>query len=45
MVDIAAIVSAASDALTTLGVLPYILAGAVIALVGRLIIAARKAGR
>lgn len=45
MEDISAIVTAASSALTTLGVLPYILAGAIIALVGRFILAARKAGR
>lgn len=45
LVDILAIVDAAFDGLTTLGVLPYVLAGAVIGLVGRAIIAARKASR
>jgi hypothetical protein len=45
MTEISAIVAAASDAFTALGVLPYVLAGAVIALVGRFILAAKKAGR
>ena len=45
MENIVAIVTAASDVFTDLGVLPYVLAGALIALVGRLIIAARKAAR
>lgn len=45
LVDIVAIVSAASDALADLGVLPYVFAGALIALVGYFIRAAKKAGR
>ena len=45
MTEIIAIVTAASDVLTTLGVLPYVLAGAVIALVGYFIKAAKKVGR
>lgn len=45
MTDISDIVSAASTALTSLGILPYVFAGALIALVGRFIMAARKAGR
>ena len=45
MVDIIAIVTAVSDALSTLGILPYVFAGAVIALIGRLIVASRKAAR
>ncbi len=43
--NITAIVTAASAALTDLGVMPYVLAGAVIALIGRFIISAKKAGR
>jgi len=39
------IVTAVSTALDGLGILPYVFAGALIALVGRLIIAARKAAR
>lgn len=45
MVDVIAIVTAASDALTTLGVLPYVLAGGVIALIGYFIRSAKKVGR
>lgn len=45
MVEIAAIVTAASDALTDLGVLPYVFAGAVIALIGYLVRSAKKAAR
>lgn len=45
MTDIVAIVTAAATALTDLGVMPYVLAGAVIALVGRFIISAKKAAR
>lgn len=45
MTEIGAIVTSVSDALGTLGVLPYVFAGAVIALIGRLIMAARKAGK
>ena len=39
------IFTSVSSSLTTLGVLPYVFAGAVIALIGRLILAARKAGK
>lgn len=45
MVDIIAIVAAAADELTGLGVMPYVLAGGVIALVGYFIRAAKKVGR
>jgi len=45
MVDILAIVTAVSDALSTSGILPYVFAGAVIALIGRLIMAFKKAAR
>ena len=45
MVDIIAIVTAAADSLNTLGVLPYVLAGGVISLVGYFIRAAKKVGR
>lgn len=45
MTDISAIIAAASTALDSLGVLPYVFAGAVVALVGYLIRAAKKAGR
>jgi len=45
MTEVVGIVTAVSDALTNLGILPYVFAGALIALVGRLIIAARKAAR
>jgi hypothetical protein len=45
LTDILAIVDAALDGLTTLGVLPYVLAGAVIGLIGRAIVAAKKASR
>lgn len=41
----AAIITAVSDSLTSLGILPYVFAGAIIALVGRLIMSARKAAR
>lgn len=42
---IAAIITSAAGALTDLGVLPYVFAGAVFAVVGRMILAARKAAR
>jgi len=45
MTDILAIVTAVSDTLSTLGILPYVFAGAIIGLVGRLIVASRKAAR
>mgnify|MGYP006307802043 CR=1 FL=1 len=45
LTDIVAILGAASTELASLGVLPYIFAGAVVGLVGRFIMAARKAGR
>lgn len=45
MTEITGIVTAVSAALTDLGVLPYVFAGAVIALVGVLIRSAKKAGR
>ena len=43
--EVAPIIAAASASLTSLGVLPYVFAGAVIALIGRFIMAARKAGK
>lgn len=45
LTEVVAIVTSVSTALGTLGVLPYVFAGAVIALIGRLILAARKAGK
>jgi len=42
---IIAIVTAVADTLSTLEILPYVFAGAIIALVGRLIVASRKAAR
>lgn len=45
MTDIVAIVTATSTALDDLGVMPYVLAGAIIALIGKFVISARKAGR
>ena len=39
------IFTAVSDALSSLGILPYVFAGVVIALIGRLIVASRKAAR
>lgn len=45
MTEITAIVTAAATSLESLGVLPYVFAGAVIALVGRFIVNARKAGK
>lgn len=41
----AAFITAASDALTSLGVMPLVIAGGVIALVGGLIRAGKKVGR
>lgn len=45
MTEITGIITAVSSALTELGVLPYVFAGAVVFLVGRLIMSARKAGK
>ena len=45
MEEITGIVTSVTSALDGLGVLPYVLAGAVIGLVGRFIISAKKAGR
>lgn len=45
MTEITAIVTAAASSLTDLGVMPYVLAGGVIALVGKFILSARKAGK
>lgn len=45
MEDITAIVTAVSAQLTSLGVLPYVFAGAIIALVGKFVLSAKKAAR
>ena len=45
MVEILAIVTAGADTLSTLGILPYIFAGAIVGLVARFALAAKKAGR
>lgn len=45
MVEILEITTAVSTFLDGFGIMPYVLGGAVIGLVGRLIVQARKAGR
>ena len=45
LTDIIAIVTAGADTLATLGILPYVFAGAVVGLVARFALAAKKAGR
>jgi hypothetical protein len=45
MVEIIAIVTAVTDSLETLGVLPYVFAGGVIVLIGLLARSAKKAAR
>lgn len=45
LTEILAIVTAGADTLTSLGILPYIFAGAVVGLVARFAMAAKKAGR
>lgn len=45
MTGITDIITAATAALEGLGVLPYVLAGAVIAIVGTFILAAKKSSR
>lgn len=45
MEDILGIVTNVSTTLQSLGILPYVFAGAVIALIGRLILASKKAAK
>lgn len=45
MTEIVAIVTAGADALETLGILPYVFAGAVVAVIGLLIRAVKKGAR